>query len=471
MEQNQPMQNEHNIYTPDTVLPRRTYTPAMRRLLIAAAAIGLVMAVWAWPALTRAYDATGALPAYAALWGAYFIGFCALNWQNVKHNRTGWCILAAVAVLFLRAVVYKNDIGFYNYLVIPALLMLHMLICTVGERIPEGTRWQYVGLYILGWFNYPFKCIPNAFGALSSLSGSDKSARRGVLIGILCAVPLLIAVAALLISADSVMGYYAGQLVADASLGKVLFRICLGLFTALLFYSFMYSALFKPADVRTAPYTRFLPALSAQMIVSLLLVIYAVFAYFQFAYLTGIKGLPAELTYSEYAVSGFTQLCVVAGINLAVFFAVLGLSEEAKAAKPLLAALMAATCVVLYSGIARLSMYIDAYGLTVNRVLPMWFMIFLCFCVLACFIKLLLPRLNMLRLCATALIVWYLALNLVNVDAMVAGSIIGRAETGGELSVDDARYMADALSSDADGVIEGSVYEEMVWDLRNGSFD
>ena len=52
--------------------------------------------------------------------------------------------------------------------------------------------------------------------------------------------------------------------------------------------------------------------------------------------------------------------------------------------------------------------------------------------------------------------VLYAALNLINIDAMIAQSVLKKADARGYMTELDTRYLAHELSSDADGVIAKS---------------
>ena len=313
-----------------------------------------------------------------------------------------------------------------NILLIPMVLMLH---ATWGAlEVPKERAWPWVQGYLLGWFVYPFSKIDAWFLAIGKLfqgkTGDDQRrlARRNVWLGILFGLPVLILVSALLLRADLAMGKVLGSWLKnlpDLSLGRILLM--------------------------------------------LVLAVYGIFAIFQFTYLTGLKGLPEGLTYSEYAVSGFSELLWVAAINLGVFSLGLCQAKPHPARKPILWGLLAATALLLLSAALRLGMYIQAYALTWKRVLSLWLMIYLAAVVVLCGWALL-GRKGVLRLCALVLVGWYVALNLVNVEGMIANSIFRRADQrGGVLAEGDADYLRYTLSEDAKQAIVKSEYAEQVY--------
>ncbi|MDD3894799.1 MAG: DUF4173 domain-containing protein, partial [Syntrophomonadaceae bacterium] len=85
--------------------------------------------------------------------------------------------------------------------------------------------------------------------------------------------------------------------------------------------------------------------------------------------------------YSEYARSGFFELCSIAAINLTVLTAANLLSQrqyrDSMALKILNSLLAMLTLILIATALSKMVMYIGAYGLSMRRLLPCMFMIFL----------------------------------------------------------------------------------------------
>ena len=361
-------------------------------------------------------------------WGIYLAGYYIFVGKRAIRKWECWYLACGAGLLVLHSGLYQAaQLSMANILLIPMVLMLH---ATWGAlEVPKDRAWPWVQGYLLGWFVYPFSKIDTWFLAIGKLfqgkTGDDQRrlARRNVWLGILFGLPVLILVSALLLRADLAMGKVLGSWLKnlpDLSLGRILLMLVL----AVLFYSFLYNLAFgqSPRVSQDAEPQPKLPGLSFITGAGMLLAVYGIFAIFQFTYLTGLKGLPEGLTYSEYAVSGFSELLWVAAINLGVFS--LGLCQA---------------------------------------VLSLWLMIYLAAVVVLCGWALL-GRKGVLRLCALVLVGWYVALNLVNVEGMIANSIFHRADQrGGVLAEGDADYLRYTLSEDAKQAIVKSEYAEQVY--------
>ena len=442
---------------------KRTYTKVQRLLIPFAFALGVIVA-WVWFGGYAQFDTIHAfIPAYAAFWGVYVAASCIADPRRARRPASLF-LLGAVVLLFLRYAVYQQaQTALINLLAIPLILMLHAVDCAAD--VPACREGQYFGLYLRGWFVAPFVCVGRFFGAVGSLfpRGKADPRARAIRLGLLCAAPVAILAAALLLQADAVMAYYFARLVKGISLGSFLMRLACALVVAMLFYSFLYAMAWERPKTIEAPYSKVIEAPSALAALGLLLAVYAVFAVFQFTYLTGLAGLPAELTYSEYAVRGFRELCAVAAINFAAFGLCHAYTKESPALRPVLLLLLGATALLLGSALYRLVLYIRAYGLTINRILPLWFMLFLLAALVLCGVKLFRPQLRLIRLLAGVLVAWYLCLNALNLDAIIAKSVLADAARKGELSEANANYLRYVLSADARSTLYESPLREQIY--------
>ncbi len=140
----------------------------------------------------------------------------------------------------------------------------------------------------------------------------------------------------------------------------------------------------EAACLNTSRKSKVLPAAAVVSFVLPLLVVYAAFFVSQWGYyVSAFTGkLPEGFIYSEYARSGFFNLCAVAAINAGIIILV-----ELFAARPngkrtvpvrIAALLMSlATLILISTAVAKMVMYIDMYGLTRLRTYTTVFMIFM----------------------------------------------------------------------------------------------
>lgn len=404
--------NYYQAGGPSACIKKHTYTAAQKWLLIVALFIGLLFDyVWHF-----SHDSAAVwMRVYAGFWlisGALYAVFFRKNW-NIAATVTGIACVLLIGLIFLRGSMLMD----VNVFALPLMMML--FACCLASPLEKGREGYYALEIAKGFFLRPFYCIPRFFGAIgAAFKGAGNPKARMALIGVIAAVPIAAVVLALLISADGVMAYYASEAVNGLRFGKAISHTLLTFLMGMLFYSLFFSLHYverKPLPALSIgawePVTLLIP-------LGVILVCYALFGYVQFSYLFASRGLPEGLTYSRYAVEGFRQLMWVAAINFALFGLCVRFVKPTKAVTGLLIALLLATVLLLISALTRLGLYIDAYGLTIRRILSLWMMVYLCAFTAMCAIKLFFRRFALLKYAALVFIGWYLALNLVDLYAL-----------------------------------------------------
>jgi len=129
---------------------------------------------------------------------------------------------------------------------------------------------------------------------------------------------------------------------------------------------------------------RVMPAATVNIVLGAACLLYAVFILSQIPYFfSAFTGRRPEgwLIYSEYARRGFFELCGIAAINLVVLIAGNLTCKKYRAESKLLKAfnitLTFITLVLIATAFSKMALYIEAYGLTMPRLLPCVFMVFI----------------------------------------------------------------------------------------------
>ncbi|HPZ42828.1 MAG TPA: DUF4173 domain-containing protein [Bacillota bacterium] len=171
---------------------------------------------------------------------------------------------------------------------------------------------------------------------------------------------------------------------------------------------------------------RILPMITVYILMGLLCTLYIVFIGSQVPYFfSAFAGQRPEgwQVYSEYARTGFFELCRIAVINLFVLTAANIMSQQhsrdSMFLKVLNALLAVLTLVLITTAFSKMALYIGAYGLSMRRLLPcvlMIFMAILCFGVIA----LQKWSFSITRLAVGVGAVMFCMLCLVNPDSLVA---------------------------------------------------
>jgi len=288
----------------------------------------------------------------------------------------------------------------------------------------------------------------------------NKRAVNQVLIGALIALPILVVVFALLVSADMIFASYVEDVI--KWIERIEFWRFFGhavLIAVMLYYLFGYFwSLRYPADrIDMDPLARSRVRSVTPMIfvtvIGLLCALYAVFTVIQSSYLyTGVATwrLPEGYTYAEYARRGFFEMIAVTGINMLLILVSLPQGEAApekrKTVRVFATVLWAFSLNMLFVSVYKMILYIDAYGLTRLRIFVLAIQLVLVVSLGAQLIRIWRPRIPFIRIAASTAVCVYLFLALINMDALIVRGNLALYSRTGRI---DTEYMSGDLSADA----------------------
>ena len=417
-----------NMLPVAAVKPPEPVTAGQRWLLLGVLLLGVIFQFYLFRIGESAYSDCW----YAAFWLAYLALFHVVCWKKVLARPLGF-LPAAVAVFLCVMVIGQADIFERAYLsdrsttvfeavpmlwldilAIPCVLMLHAQY--VARPLPKEHESGYFVLFFIGFFFQPFQYMGRFFAGAGSLF-LGKGKNRAAWLGVLIALPVLVVVTALLLSADAVMNDWAQKMLRNFNLSEFVWRLIFSAVCAILFYSFLYGARWgKEKEFQLKEYSQW-GAAPFNVVLAALAAIYAVFSAVQFVYLFAGQGLPDGLTYSQYAVQGFNQLMWVAAINFTVLSLCLCRAQRTRVLNALMLVLLLMTAVILASAFTRLLLYIGAYGLTFRRVLAFWFLCYLGAVMVFYGARSFTPKFPLLRVSTLLFLLWYVALNLYELAA------------------------------------------------------
>ncbi|MBR2937455.1 MAG: DUF4173 domain-containing protein [Oscillospiraceae bacterium] len=259
---------------------------------------------------------------------------------------------------------------------------------------------------------------------------SDRNGNRKiigkVLVGLLCAVPVLIVVVPLLLNSDDAFRGMMDRMFKDT--GKTIFKTIVGIMMSVFVASYGFSL--KTGRTAKEKEGKFAGLENAYIIsfLSTISVCYMLYLFSQLAYFfSAFKGfLPnGEITYAQYARKGFFEMCVIAVINLALVFIAMLLAKKQNGKpchgiKVLATFIGMFTLVIIATAISKMVLYIGEYGMTVKRVTTSTFMVFLAVVFISVILRVYLLKINVVK---TALITAgcvVLILGAVNVNRVCA---------------------------------------------------
>ena len=273
----------------------------------------------------------------------------------------------------------------------------------------------------------------------SDRSGNKKTIGK-VLVGLLCAVPVLIVVIPLLRASDDAFRGMMDHMFENT--GKTAFKAVFGVGMSVFAVSYGFSLKtgrtvrekeHKFAGIENVYIVSFLSAIS---------LCYLFYLFSQLAYFfSAFKGfLPdGEITYAQYARKGFFEMCVIAVINFVLVSAAMLLAkkQEGKVCLPikLLATFVGVfTLVIISTAISKMVLYINEYGMTVRRVTTSAFMVFLAVMFISVILRVYIREINIVKTALLTAGCVVLLLGTVNVNRVCAkynyeSYITGRHQT------------------------------------------
>ncbi len=334
-------------------------------------------------------------------------------------------------------------------------------VLTAAARLGRDPRFAYLWNYAEDAFNFGIWAIRLPFTLMFRTQEAVKAADRpvsattfAVLRGVLIAAPLMLVLGLLLVSADALFEQFLTEMF-DFDFETVLSHVILFAVCAWAAASIWWQCLEGPVGntVYGVPsHTTFRPrTIEINVALGLITALFVSFIAVQARYFFGGHErvlTEAGLSYADYARRGFFELAAVAGISLALLVVCSRLLEAAGPRGRLVYRLIAGTFIVsvliiVASAFHRMSLYIDAYGLTRLRLYTASFMIWtgavflwLYFCI---------HRDRLRRFAWGLLLSGYVATAVLlgmNPDALIARVNMERAVEGKSLDLDYMRTLS-----------------------------
>ena len=293
-------------------------------------------------------------------------------------------------------------------------------------------------------FVQPMRDFFGFFRALASGKNGAPSKKRTflpIMIGLIATIPLTVAVALLLATADEGMDKMLGQMI-DSILTPLTYGDLLltmrQLFWTLPAAMVIFGMLRADAKNKLYPlpsdmfyheklsrckainnlciYAGFTP-------ICLLYLLYVISQANYF--LSAFAGkVPGNMLYSEYARRGFFELCVIAVINLCVILFMLTFSRKSGSeSTPVLKVYTCIICgftlFIISTAVAKMLLYIDKYGLTRLRLYTTWFMLLLAAVFIVLAVRVFIKRLPTARIITAVFIVMFGTLCFSKPDALI----------------------------------------------------
>ena len=331
-------------------------------LLLRAGVIGPGLVLWV------------GLAGSAAIWLARRVDKA--QWRSVA----GWSAVALVAagLMVVRA---SGSMQFLLFLLLPVALS-HILMLSWGAR--PGCSLPVDHLY--GLVSLPARALIGGVPLLDSLRlrrGRVLPRLMGIGRGLILALPLLWIFSGLLSSADAAFNRFADRAFDWFTVSDLTSHVVIALVLAWVVSGWLEAVLDRGREnlFLRLPLPRIGRDETLIMLGSLAL-LFGGFVMLQLSYLFG--GYEAihrvsGLTVANYARRGFFELVVIAGLTLGVLLVARAVSSSQRLYQWLALVLVGLVLVMLVSAVQRFVLYIDAFGLSLDRLTVLAILLWLAF--------------------------------------------------------------------------------------------
>jgi len=372
-------------------------------------------------------------------------------------------VTLGVAALFFAFMFYIRASGWLLFL--DSLFLIYLLLMIVEFFLHPEVRLQEFTFnrYLIHMVRLPFLFVGKFFQFFGRLSTAliSPDRKRGswspILRGIIISLPILFIFLILLSSADLVFKKYVGSLL-DFHISSNLFGhlLLIGFITSL--FMGAYALLFvdsREPDVvlRDQPKVR-LGSTEASVVLGLVTFLFLVFVLIQITYLFGGQNtiISTGYTYAEYARKGFFELIAVAVLSFGLLLVMnrVALRETLQQKMMFMwlsGVLIIEVLVIMLSAHKRLSLYEQAYGFTVLRLISHIFIAWLAVVFVMLAVSIIREQKeNQLAFgILISMIAFMVFTNLMNPEAFIARENIQRLHDTGKV---DISYLS-SLSADA----------------------
>lgn len=379
-------------------------------------------------------------------------------------QRYTWIYILGMILLAISSFMTTNAfIIFFNWVGIFLLFVVMMI-----HQFYKDLNWSFqvyfrniivvIGI-TLGSIVYPFR---HAAAYIAPKSSKQKRIAMYILVGAVITAGLLLLILPLLVHSDRIFEMYFGNITSHIQFGNI-FGICMmALIMCILCYAF-FSALcrYQPEEETETRGKKCNPIVGITF-TSVIAVIYLFYSVIQIIYLFIGQdgGIPAEITYAEYARSGFWELLFVSIINFLMVLVSIYLFQENKILKGILAIICMCTFIMIFSSAYRMWMYVDVYHLTFLRMFVLWFLGTLTLVMLGTILSIYKKKFPLFRYIMLVVGCCYIVFSLARPDYWIATYNIANTEN---MNMGELNYLVYSLSDDAAPAIAKIQPQEITW--------
>lgn len=429
-----------------------------------------------------------------------FYGFyTAFFAKKGRRSVAGGILLGIPMLLMTLSFAFNSSVGFARFVMfmsLMAMFALHVTAASGSSSAKHILSREGVGDSIYTMLISPFVGMGPTLGTLFSKKDTNKGGKVAgslgkVIVGLLISVPVALVLVVLLTMSDAVftqfvdnIEYYLDNLNVDLNIGGTFLDLIIGvIFTLFVLPLVAWLRTDSKREREVSEPSRWLDPIIAATISYVTAVIFVAYVVIQMGYFFPASlsfvfsgkdfshrlTLPDNMTWAEYARSGFFELSTVVILSvIAICFFMAFCKRNEKGAMPfylklVLAVIAACNLIMSASAVLRMALYTKWCGLTVKRIGVLILIALMAVSLICIVIKLLNKKFPMVRVVAAAAICAAVCFSCMNVDRVCANVNVARHIESG--TTVDVAYLG-KLSYAAAPAVERLMKESPDEDIR-----
>lgn len=354
-------------------------------------------------------------------------------------NKSGLYLTFPVFLLAFSFLLHYNpSTQFITWLTLIGLVFVQLVM--LGTNAAEGVfSYGMLTKVISNIIARPFLNLGMPFTSLEFLKfGKTKTSKNAILIliGLAVSLPILIILLGLFMSADALFENSVNSVISRIGFdfGNIFADLFLGFFGGIFLAAILLGLKYEEQKHKTPGIIgNCIEGLVIGTFLTMINILLIAFVGFQFVYLFGgIANITvSDMSYAEYARRGFFELTAASGLIFSIALLVMIMTKKKEDKLPIwvkLCTISLCLCngVLLISAVKRMLLYVEVYGLSVKRVLTLWFMCLIGLCLIWMIIKCIIPKIDVMRLIGVTVITCVCILSLADTEKMIARYNIDR---------------------------------------------
>ena len=400
---------------------------------------------------------------------SFLVGFIFLMYKHKKiENKKALILVIPITLLSATYFIYHNTLFQTINVLMIVLLTIIMCIYTTKAHVKiQGFLVKGIEL-LAGTFESISDVIDNLknkFKKKKDIENEKSEKLKQGLKSFVYAIPVILVVLVLLMSADSVFanifvnifGEFKNIFMAENFVMFCL-RICIIMIFFFTFSGFFVNILKTDTMFNSETEEKItevhIEKMTINMILTILNIFYFIFSIIQFTSLFSNMNTN-NLDYATYARQGFFQLMMISFINIVmIILAKVNKGDTSDYTKAMSILTLLFTVVILLSAFFRMNLYEKAYGYTYLRLFVYYILATEFILILPIGLWILDKKIDILKWTIGIVTIMYLILNFSNIESTIAGRNVDRYFENQEENEIDLEYLFHHTGTDAIGQIK-----------------